>query len=226
MHFCIEHVIWSDFVELPFINILSLELSFVDIFVVRVVFFQWLSCWSCPLLIVVIIYSIIVIELLQCDESDCEISRHVGSLLANSQTLPGTLVSRFIACTHDTNTVDFSLLTENTHNPPNNSCKSTETRAKADWYSSNIQSHWKAQVAAGKGYSNDGYLLNTATKERQNSLGVAHIPSTEHKVLSNVRQFIDGLKRFLLNEPDTQLMFAIQRERVKVRFSSVGDKIA
>lgn len=171
------------------------------------------------------------------DGYNCEISRHVQGLVTNSQSLPGTLISRFITCTWDTNaTTELSLQLQlnngkvhnSDHHNNNNYNVVSENTAKTDWYASNIQSQWAANPTCAKiplscatqqAYANGGYLLNTATRNKTDSvLSVSTSVSsvTEHKVLSNVRQFIDGMKRYLLNEPDTQLMYAIQRERVKV----------
>ena len=73
-------------------------------------------------------------------------------------------------------------------------------------------------------YSNGGYLLNTYSRETSRSSEVVSSPGAkEHIVLSNVRQFVDGMKRYLLNQPDTQLMFAIQRERIKVSLDAVHE---
>lgn len=159
-------------------------------------------------------------ELLQATDSpSCEITRYTQTLLSDSHTLPGTLVGRFHTCTWETNSLDRnSHSTKNNLSKPRKNSLSKEPAARTDWYASDGQSGWRGnrngKAMSRKAYSNGGYLLNPSMS-REGS-GVDVVSSKEHIVLSNVRQFVDGMKRYLLNRPDTQMMFAIQRERIKV----------
>ena len=169
-----------------------------------------------------------VTELLHSSLQACEIARHTHRLLTDSKSLPGTLVTRFLTCTWETNTLESTVLCN--IQAASQAQKKANSLPKTDWYSAGIQSHWVHELSGGKhlppyntqAYANDGYLLNTCSRESSRSYGPFSLSAKEHKVLSNTRQFMDGMKRFLMNEPDTQLMFAIQRERVKVTSSPMN----
>lgn len=167
-------------------------------------------------------------ELLQtADRNTCEITRYAHILLSDNHSLPGSLVGRFHTCTWETNSLDRQFIANSRKQSANTSTKSNlrrDSTPKTDWYNNNVHKNWRTDVngtansqmkSQGAAYCNGGYMLNTYSRENSrditNSLG-----AKEHIVLSNVRQFIDGMKRYLLNQPDTQLMFAIQRERIKV----------
>ena len=173
----------------------------------------------------------LVVELLQStDNHSCEITRYTQTLLSDSHSLPGTLVGRFHTCTWETNSLDRSTQSSSSKSKaPTKSSLRKEATPKTDWYSKNIQmgngnGHSRNdKLGPQQAYSNGAYLINQCGTnssrdgvEVMTSLGVK-----EHIILSNVRQFIDGMKRYLLNRPDTQMMFAIQRERIKVRYQSV-----
>lgn len=154
----------------------------------------------------------------------CEISRHAYQSLINTESLPGVLVGRFLTCTRETNPSDTLIVSEKLDKlNRKNSRQSGDTMPKTNWYPSTIDNQWCTSIASGKralpyttqAYANDGYLLHSASMDSSRTSD-RQLPSTDHRILSNVRQFIDGMKRYLLNEPDTQMMFAIQRERVKV----------
>lgn len=164
------------------------------------------------------------------DPHSCEISRYAQALLSDHHSLPGTLVGQFHTCTWETNSLDrhAGRNTNNNHRSNENRLRK-EMTPKTDWYSDNLK---QSRAFDGKGkskaaYANGGYLLNTSSSMdgggAGTGAGTADLGSSagakEHIVLSNVRQFIDGMKRYLLNRPDTQMMFAIQRERIKVGYT-------
>lgn len=156
------------------------------------------------------------------DSVSCEITRYTQQLLSDSNSLPGNLIGRFHTCTWETNSLDRGHLphTQKSSQTPQKSCLRKESEPKTNWYPRNRGAAWTIDKhgmgSTPQAYSNDAYLLNTGSKQLIKD-GGGSSSVKEHIVLSNVRQFIDGMKRFLLNRPDTQMMFAIQRERIKVR---------
>ena len=160
-------------------------------------------------------------ELLQSTEShSCEITRYTQTLLSDNHSLPGTLVGRFHTCTWETNSLDRNLQQSKKLKSPHKNGFREQSAPKTDWYSNGKHAN-RGFGANGKtshpAYANGGYLMNQwSADNREGSEVVSALGAKEHIVLSNVRQFIDGMKRYLLNTPDAQMMFAIQRERIKV----------
>ncbi|XP_067941460.1 serine-rich adhesin for platelets-like [Watersipora subatra] len=160
------------------------------------------------------------------DNHSCEITRYTQTLLSDSNSFPGTLIGRFHTCTWETNSLDRSNHLRQTNGFQSQQKRNgrKETPPKTDWYGHNIQRNGGCDNSGtSKGlfnpamYANGGCLANgVSTGEGQTTDAANAAVMKEHIVLSNVRQFIDGMKRFLLNRPDTQMMFAIQRERIRL----------